>query len=53
MKSLKSYIQEKLVIKKINNKYNYFPKTKYELKKIIKKPVNQNQIHNHSKMMIQ
>ena len=33
MKSLKSYIQEKLVIKK--NKYNYFPKTKEELKDII------------------
>ena len=34
MKSLKSYIQEKLVIKK--SKYNYFPKTKEELKDIIK-----------------
>ena len=41
MKSLKSYIQEKLVIKKINNKYNYFPKTKYELKKIIKKRIKE------------
>ena len=37
MKSLKSYIQEKLVIKK--SKYNYFPKTKEELKDIIKQRV--------------
>ena len=33
MKSLKSYIQEKLIIKK--NKYKYFPKTKKELQDII------------------
>ena len=33
MKSLKSYIQEKLIIKKSN--YKYFPKTKKELKDII------------------
>ena len=38
MKSLKSYIQEKLIIKKNNkqsNNYKYFPKTKKELKDII------------------
>ena len=35
MKSLKSYIQEKLIIKKSNNNYKYFPKTKKELKDII------------------
>ena len=35
MKSLKSYIQEKLTIKK--SKYNYFPETKEELQDIIKK----------------
>ena len=34
MKSLKSYIQEKLIIKKSPN-YKYFPKTKGELKDII------------------
>ena len=34
MKSLKHYIQEKLVIKK-SNQYKYFPKTKKELKDII------------------
>ena len=33
MKSLSSYIQEKLVIKK--NKYKYFPQTKKELQNII------------------
>ena len=33
MKSLTHYIQEKLLIKK--SKYNYFPKTKKELKDII------------------
>ena len=37
MKSLKNYICEKLLIKK--NKYNYFPKTKEELKDIIKQRV--------------
>ena len=37
MKSLKNYIQEKLIIKK--NKYKYFPKTKQELKAIIKKRI--------------
>ena len=37
MKSLKSYIQEKLVIKK--NKYKYFPKTKEELREIIEKRI--------------
>ena len=41
MKSLKSYIQEKLIIKKRNNKYNYFPKTKEELQDIIKKRIKQ------------
>ena len=39
MKSLSSYIQEKLIIKKSNkqsnNNYKYFPKTKEELKDII------------------
>ena len=39
MKSLKSYIQEKLVIKK--SKYNYFPETKKELQDIIKKRIEQ------------
>ena len=37
MKSLKNYIQEKLIIKK--NKYKYFPKTNQELKAIIKKRI--------------
>ena len=35
MKSLKSYIQEKLIIKKSNNNYKYFPRTKKELRDII------------------
>ena len=37
MKSLSSYIQEKLIIKKSksNNSYKYFPETKKELKDII------------------
>ena len=36
MKSLSSYIQEKLIIKKSkSNSYKYFPKTKKELKDII------------------
>ena len=38
MKSLKSYIQEKLIIKK-SNSYKYFPKTKKELKDIIFKRI--------------
>ena len=38
MKSLKSYIQEKLIIKK-SNSYKYFPKTKKELKDIIIKRI--------------
>ena len=38
MKSLKSYIQEKLIIKK-DNSYKYFPKTKKELKDIIFKRI--------------
>ena len=37
MKSLKSYIKEKFKIK--NKKYNYFPKTKEELKDIIKQRI--------------
>ena len=44
MKSLKSYIQEKLIIKKSNkqsNNYKYFPKTKKELKDIIDKRIEQ------------
>ena len=42
MKSLKSYIQEKLIIKKSkSNSYKYFPKTKEELKDIIDKRIEQ------------
>ena len=40
MKSLKSYIQEKLIIKKSNN-YKYFPETNKELKDIIKQRIKQ------------
>ena len=40
MKSLKSYIQEKLIIKK-SNSYKYFPKTKEELKYIIIKRIKE------------
>ena len=40
MKSLKSYIQEKLIIKKDKN-YKYFPNTKEELKDIIDKRIEQ------------
>ena len=40
MKSLRSYIQEKLIIKK-SNSYKYFPKTKEELKDIIDKRIKQ------------
>ena len=40
MKSLKSYIQEKLIIKKSPN-YKYFPKTKEELKEIIKRRIKE------------
>ena len=41
MKSLKIYIQEKLIIKngKTNNSYNYFPETNEELKNIIKQRI--------------
>ena len=39
MKNLSQYIQEKLAIKKRN--YNYFPKTKEELKEIIKQRIKQ------------
>ena len=40
MKSLSSYIQEKLIIKKSkSNSYKYFPKTKEELKDIIVKRI--------------
>ena len=39
MKSLTRYIQEKLIIKK--NKCNYSPKTKEELKDIIKQRIKQ------------
>ena len=38
MKSPKTYIEEKLVIKK--NKYKYFPKTKEELQDIILRCIN-------------
>ena len=41
MKSLSSYIQEKLVIKKKSNNYNYFPQTKEELKEIIEKRIKE------------
>ena len=45
MKSLKSYIQEKLIIKKSNkqsnNNYKYFPETNKELKDIIKQRIKQ------------
>ena len=41
MKSLSSYIQEKLIIKKSNNNYKYFPKTKKELKDIILKRIEE------------
>ena len=40
MKSLKNYIQEKLIIKKDKN-YKYFPNTKEELKEIIDKRIEQ------------
>ena len=40
MKSLKNYIQEKLIIKKSKIiDYKYFPKTKKELQNIIKKRI--------------
>ena len=40
MKSLKSYIQEKLIIKKNKNtSYKYFPQTKEELKDIIRQRI--------------
>ena len=47
MKSLKNYIQEKLIIKKSTTKknkianYNYFPETKKELRAIIIKRISQ------------
>ena len=42
MKSLKSYIQEKLIIKKSkSNSDKYFPETKEELKDIIDKRIEQ------------
>ena len=42
MKSLKNYIQEKLLIKKNkSNSYKYFPETKEELKDIIDKRIEQ------------
>ena len=40
MKSLKNYIQEKLIIKRDTN-YNYFPNTKEELKDIIDTRIEQ------------
>ena len=40
MKSLKSYIQEKLIIKKNKTiNYKYFPETREELKNIIKERI--------------
>ena len=43
MKSLTSYIQEKLIIKKnkSSNNYNYFPESKEELKDIILKRIKE------------
>ena len=41
MKDLKQYLTERLLIKRINNKYNYFPKTKDELKRIIKELIKE------------
>ena len=42
MKSLKSYIQEKLILKKgKNNSYKYFPETKKELREIIIKRIKE------------
>ena len=41
MKSLVQFIKEKLIIKKRNNKYNYFPKTKEELKDVIKQRIKE------------
>ena len=41
MKDLKQYLTERLLIKKINNKYNYFPKTKDELKRIINERIKE------------
>ena len=43
MKSLQQYIQEKLVIKKNNNlfDYKYFPETKEELKEIIEQRIKE------------
>ena len=38
MKSLSTYIQEKLIIKK-SNKYKYFPQTKEELRAIIEERI--------------
>ena len=38
MKSLSTYIQEKLIIKK-SNRYKYFPQSKLELKAIIEKRI--------------
>ena len=40
MKSLSSYIQEKLIIKKKSKKYKYFPQSKLELREIIEKRIN-------------
>ena len=41
MKNLSQYIQEKLIIKKRNNSYNYFPSTREELREIIKERIEQ------------
>ena len=41
MKSLTSYIQEKLIIKKGNLNYKYFPETKEELQDIINQRIKQ------------
>ena len=41
MKTLKQYLTERLIIKKTNYNYNYCPKTKEELKNIIKKRIEQ------------
>jgi len=41
MKSITTYINEKLIIKKNNTTYKYFPKTKEELQDIIRKLIEE------------
>ena len=44
MKNLSQYIQEKLIIKKNRVNYNYFPKTKEELREIIEQRIKDEDI---------